>query len=164
MQKASSCWTLLRSLSWCKTMQMQLKIAYPQIFTTRSSNQLQLRQIPVWSCSDFTRMRWYQGSSPNNGLQAKCPIHHGFRSLSTLMPRQNGRQFADGIFKCLFLSENVYISIKTSLKFVPKGPIDNMTALVQIMAWRRTGDKPISEPMTVSLMMHICVTRPQWVK
>ena len=32
------------------------------------------------------------------------------------------------------------------------------------MAWRRTGDKPLSEPMMVSLLTHICVTRPQWVK
>ena len=35
--------------------------------------------------------------------------------------------------------------------------------LVQIMAWRRSGDKPLSEPMMVSLLTHICVTRPQWV-
>ena len=31
------------------------------------------------------------------------------------------------------------------------------------MAWRRSGDKPLSEPMMVSLLTHICVTRPQWV-
>ena len=36
-------------------------------------------------------------------------------------------------------------------------------ALVQIMAWRRPGDKPLSEPMIVSLLTHIYVTRPQWV-
>ena len=36
-------------------------------------------------------------------------------------------------------------------------------ALVQIMAWRRSGDKPLSEPMMISLLTHICVTRPQWV-
>ena len=54
--------------------------------------------------------------------------------------------------------------IKISLKFVPKGPIDNISALVQIMAWRRSGDKPLSEPMMVSLLTHICVTRSQWVK
>ena len=50
------------------------------------------------------------------------------------------------IFKCIFLNENVRISIKMSLKFVPKGPIDNMPALVQIMAWCQTGNKPLSEP------------------
>ena len=51
-----------------------------------------------------------------------------------------------------------------SLKFVPKGSINNIPALVQIMAWCRSGDKPWSEPMMVSLLTHICVTRPQWVK
>ena len=48
--------------------------------------------------------------------------------------------------------------------FVPKGPINNIPALVQIMAWRRPGDKPLSEPMMVCLLTHIWVTRPQWVK
>ena len=57
-----------------------------------------------------------------------------------------------------------WMKIKISLKFVPKGPINNNPALVQIMAWRRSGDKPLSEPMMVSLLTHICVTRPQWVK
>ena len=41
-------------------------------------------------------------------------------------------------------------------------PINNMPALVQIMAWRRPGDKPLSEPKMVSLLTHICVTQPQW--
>ena len=62
-----------------------------------------------------------------------------------------------------FLNKNVKISIKISLKFVPKGPINNIPALVQIMTWHRPGDKPLSEPMMVNLLTHICVTRPQWV-
>ena len=61
-----------------------------------------------------------------------------------------------------FLNENVWISIKISLKFVPKGQINNIPSLDQIMAWRRPGDKPLSEPMMVSLLTHMCVTRPQW--
>ena len=32
------------------------------------------------------------------------------------------------------------------------------------MTWRRPGDKPLSEPMMVSLLTHICITRPQWIK
>ena len=88
------------------------------------------------------------------------PVNHW---LNTLKPRQNGRRFADDTFKRIFLNENVRISIKISLKFVPKGPINNNPALVQIMAWRWSGDKPLSEPMMVSLLTHICVTRPQWV-
>ena len=47
--------------------------------------------------------------------------------------------------------------------FVSKGPINNIPALVQIMAWRRPGDKPLSEPVMLSLLKHICVTRPPWV-
>ena len=72
--------------------------------------------------------------------------------------------FPDAIFKCIFIYEIIWISIKISLKFVPRGPINNIPALVQIMAWRRPGDKPLSEPMMVSSLTHICVTRPQWVK
>ena len=70
---------------------------------------------------------------------------------------------ADNIFKYIYLNENVWIPIKISLKFVPKGGINNIPALVPIMAWRRPDDKPLSEPMMVSLLTHICVTRPQWV-
>ena len=84
-------------------------------------------------------------------------------NINTLRPRQNGRRFADDTFKRIFLNENVRILIKISLKFVPKGPINNIPALVQIRAWRGSGDKPLSEPMLVSLLTHICVTRPQWV-
>ena len=62
-------------------------------------------------------------------------------------PAQNGNHFADDVLTCIFLNENVWISIKTSMKFVPKGPINNIPALVQIMAWRRPGDKPLSETM-----------------
>ena len=62
-----------------------------------------------------------------------------------------------------FFNENVWISIKISLKFVPNGPINNILGFVQIMAWRRPGVKPLSEPMMFSLLKHICVTQPQWV-
>ena len=67
--------------------------------------------------------------------------------VNTLGPKQNGCDFADDTFKHIFLNENVIISIKISLKFVPKDPINNIPALVQIMAWRRSGDKPLSELM-----------------
>ena len=82
--------------------------------------------------------------------------------VKSLRPRQNGRLFADDTFKRILLNENIRLSTKNSLKFVPKGPINNIPALFQIMAWRRPGDKPLSEPMLVCLQTHICVTRPQW--
>ena len=56
------------------------------------------------------------------------------------------------------------LEFRISLKFVPKGPINNILALVQIMAWCPSGMVPLSEPMMVSLSTHICVPGPQWVK
>ena len=95
---------------------------------------------------------------------AQWEFHHSkVTEFNTLTPRQDGRLFPDDIFKWIFLNENVWISIEISLKFVPEGQINNIPALVQIMAWRRPGDKPLSEPMMVSLLTHICVTRPQGV-
>ena len=85
-------------------------------------------------------------------------------SFNTLRPRQNGRHFPDDIFKWIFLNESAWISIHISLKFVPRGPINNIPTLVQVMAWCRPGDKPLSEPMMVRLPTHICVILPQWVK
>ena len=67
----------------------------------------------------------------------------------------------DDIFNRIFVNENVIISIKFSLQFVPKGPINNIPVLVQIMAWRRPGNKPLSETVMVSLLTHICVPRSQ---
>ena len=67
-------------------------------------------------------------------------------------------------FECIFLNKNVWISIEISLKFVPKGPINNIPALGLIMALRRPSDRPLSEPMVVRLPTNICTTRPQWVK
>ena len=52
--------------------------------------------------------------------------------------------FGDNIFKCIFLNENVWIPIQVSLKFIPKGIINILPALVQTMAWRRPGGKPLS--------------------
>ena len=51
--------------------------------------------------------------------------------LNTLRPRQNGRHFADNIFRCIFLNVNVWILIIISLKCVPNGPINITPALVR---------------------------------
>ena len=85
-------------------------------------------------------------------------------TFNTLRPRQNGRHFSNDIFNWIFLNEDAWISINISLKFVPRGPINNIPTLVQVMAWHRSGDKPLSETRMVRLPTHICVTRPQWVK
>ena len=91
-------------------------------------------------------------------------VVNNFVPISSLRPRQNGCLFADDPFKRIFLNENIRISTKNSLKLVSKGLFNNIPALVLIMAWRRPGDKPLSEPMLVRSLTHICVTRRQWVK
>ena len=61
-------------------------------------------------------------------------------------------------------NKNELISLRISLKLVPKIQINNIPAFVQITAWRRPGNKPLSQPLMVSLLMHVCITQPQWVK
>ena len=81
-----------------------------------------------------------------------------FGEMNTLRPKQNGCHFADDIFK--------YISWMNTYEFRSRFSLNNILTWAQIMNWRRTGDKPLSEPMMVSLPTHICVcvSRPQWVK
>ena len=79
-----------------------------------------------------------------------------------------GRDEMDAISQTTFSNAFSWMKIfehrlEFHMKFVPKDPINNILALVQIMAWGRPGDKPLSESMMVSLPTHICVTRPQWV-
>ena len=70
--------------------------------------------------------------------------------INTFRPRQNWRHFADDIFRWI-----VWITLMISLKFVPKVRIKNISAFVQIMVWPWLGDKPLSEPMLVSLLTPI---------
>ena len=118
-----------------------------------------------WSSSDH---RIYVGATKTQRhLKSLQRVSRGLIRIyrfNTLRPRQNGRRFTDDTFKRIFLNENVRISIEISLKFVPKGPINKIPALIQIMAWRRPGDKPLSQPMMVKLLTHVRITRPQWVK
>ena len=142
-----------------------------------------VRHRPLWKFTRYFNLVMYQNqlmqghsdTSVHLALRASCTdwsswppclVCHNtpYIMLNTLRPRQNGRHFPDNIFKLIYLNESIWISIEISLKFVPKGPVNNIPALVQIMAWRRPGDKPKSEPMLVCWLSHICVTRPQWVK
>ena len=125
------------------------------------------------SMSDMRNIGDYLTSSRCNNVWTVCNLHHELIEtdrwltcfyvwINSLRPKQNGRHFAD-ILKRIFLNENIWIPIRISLNFVPKCSMNNIPALFQIMAWRRPGDKPLSEPIMVNLPAHICVTRPQWV-
>ena len=54
---------------------------------------------------------------------------------------------ADDIFKCISLNENDIIQFRILVKFIPRSPINNKAALVQVMAWHRIGEKPLPELM-----------------
>ena len=114
-----------------------------QLLTSDTLQSLQKSNGTLWTGS------WYMGQT---------------LLVNTLRPRQNGRHFADGILKCIFLNENIWIPIEISLKFVPQGPINDIPSLVQIMAWRLPGAMLLSGPMMDRLPMHISVTWCQWVK
>ena len=134
------------------------EISFGQMMQDRSQGQSTLVQVMAW-CHEapchYLIQCWPSSMAPYGVTNSQW--------VNTLRPRQNGRHFADDIFKWIFLNENVWLPIEISLKFVPQDPINNIPALVQIMACRRPGDKPLSGPMMVRLPTHICVTRPQWV-
>ena len=122
-----------------KTSGLQLNI-WSEDFADNCSNR---DEYNVLCIENVSTLGWYQH------------LFHISQWFNTLRQRQHGRHFTDDSFKCIFLNENVIISIKISMKFVPKGPINNIPALVQIMAWRRPGNKPLSEAMMVSLLTYI---------
>ena len=117
--------------------------------------------IPSWELMRVSEWLFWELTAPPDHSGAFTlewlipPTHCRYNiSLNTLTPRQNGLHFTDDIFKCIFLNENVWIAIRISLTFVSEGPINNIPALVQIMAWRWPGDKPLSGPMMVKLPTH----------
>ena len=83
------------------------------------------------------------------------------RDINTLGPRQNWPPFSRRHFQMHFREWKCIDLV--SQKFVFKGPINNIPALVQIVAWDRPGDKPLSGPVMISLLTHICAIWPQWV-
>ena len=140
-------------LNHCNVLNTTLYIA--------ASNQQGISCLPkyiLWILIDWQGLLPQKGSFlPMIPCLTTC-YKHG-ELINTLRPRQDGRCFPDNIFKRIFVNEIIWIWIKISLKFVPRCRINNISALVQKLALGRQGDKPLSEPMMVSLLTHICVTR-----
>ena len=97
-------------------------------------------------------------------LYTQCWLFGSSSNLLTHLSLEKMTDISQTALSNAFSWMKMLILIKISMKFVPRDPIDNIPALVQIMAWHRTGNKPLSEPMMVRLLMHICVTQPQCVK
>ena len=139
-------------------MNLAIRVSFFVILSRKSVlSDLQPIAHKKWHCGKDDH--WKSPNLPNTCRRPDTSCRY---SVNTLRPRHNGRHFPD-IFKCIFLNENIWIYINISLKFAPKGPINNILALVQIMALCRPGDKPLFEPVMVRLPTHICVNRPQWV-
>ena len=133
-----------------------------QIWQITYPSEIIISNLIKFHCTSF--WNYVQGAGPwLVHKQNLVYMNETAQEVNALGWRQNALDFADGIFKCIIFSENAWISIEISLKFVPKGLINNIPPFVQIMAWYWPGDKPLSEPMMVSLLTHICVSQPWWV-
>ena len=84
--------------------------------------------------------------------------------INTLRQKQNECHFADDIFKCIFFNENDWISLRFHLSLFLRVHLTIFQHWFRYNGLAPWGDKPLSEPMMVSLPTHICVTWPQWVK
>ena len=108
---------------------------------------------PTTSQTDYCRIAWQHrtnvslfwtlGMAFRINLEG-CSKH---MAITHMKPEQNGWHLTDDTFKHILLNKNYCILIEISLKFVPKGPIDNNSALVEVMAWCRTGTKSLPQPM-----------------
>ena len=124
---------LVKAMAWCWTGIKPLPILMLTFWHSDHGNNLgeiwiKISEFPFkkiylkilsakwWSfCCGFNVLMWHFRGCKLGSLLSNW--------VNTLRPRQDGCHFADNIFKCIFLNEN--ISIEISLEFVPKGPINN---------------------------------------
>ena len=116
-------------------LRIPMMMSFPSLSPTR-----------MWLLLLVTVTHWMGTRSGNvvNVLRLKI---HTSRVLTHLPLDKMAAVLADDIYKCIFLNENVRIPIQISLKLVPRIPTENKASLVQVIAWHRTGDKPLPEPM-----------------
>ena len=144
---------------WCRSMWTWLRIAF-------GGNNVWPGNI--WRNKDIFFMAAFWWPRPHMDRNATFHTHYNdyicnanVLLVNTWRSRRNDRHLADDH---LFSWMKIYwCEFKFHWSFFPKGPINNIPALDQIMAWRQPGDKPLSDPRMFSLMTHIWVTRPQWV-
>ena len=112
---------------------------------------------------------WWVNTDPDNGLVPSVtkPLPEPMLTKFHDIIYRADSSFAPSRWETALLCNNVSYWLGTSLEsaliWCHKGPINNIPALVQIMAWCRSGNKPLSEPMLIILLAHICITRLQWV-
>ena len=114
--------------------------------------------------SEIAQKRCANNRNNWNVTSVTSSLWRTFLTLTQLPLDKMAANLADDIFRCIFMNEKFCILIEISLKFVPKGPFNNNPALVQLMAWRQIGNKPLFEPMLTRFTdAYICGTRGRWV-
>ena len=132
------------------------------------------QQAIIWTNDDL--VYWCINASPGLSelIEFKVDLHlifslastwHVFMlfTLNSSPPGQDGRGFADDVFRCTFVNEKICILIEISLKFVPRGLIDNKAVLVQAMAWRQRATSHYLNRCWSSSLTHIYGTGGRWV-
>ena len=84
--------------------------------------------------------------------------------FNALRPRPDRRHIPHDIFRCIFLNEYVWISIKISLKFVPEGPINNIPHWFRYWLGADEATSHYLDQCCSSLLTQVCVTRPQCIE
>ena len=119
----------------------------------------------------FHENRCKVGYCSRNSLSDICQTHTDSRTsvalhINTSRPRQNGHHFADSFSKFISWMKIVNFAYNFTFHWI-WFLIFHLTICKmshsQIMAWILNGSMPLSEPMTVSLLTHICVTQFQWI-
>ena len=150
-------------INWYFSVAVELILRPNEIGLINSNTRLQ----PVASDSvQYQEVLGSRGHSSREWVSSLCLEWLGevvfTEEFNTLRPRPNWHHFADDTLKFSWLRMLEFLFEFHCSLFL--SPINNIPALVQIMAWCRPGDRPLSEPMMVSLLMHTCITQPQWVK
>ena len=86
-----------------------------------------------------------------------------YTHLNTSLPGQNGRHAIDDIFKYIFRNEKFLCFNSISMKFVPHGPVNIKSSMVQVMAWRQVVDKPLHEAMLTQFTNAYLRHQGRWV-
>ena len=114
--------------------------------TSKKKSALLLSINMKWTCWETLCANWYcKFFYYNREEKWVNDIHINPRILQILLYNswrfgQNGRYFADDIFKCISMNGKFCNLIQISLKSVPKIPINNKSVLVKVIAWCRIGN------------------------
>ena len=95
------------------------------LLTFPISNMSTLVLVMAWCCEaniHYFNQCWPRLMTPYDLMRPQW--------INSSPPGQNGHHFTDNIFRCIFGNEKFCILIKVSLKFAPKGSIDNNAALI----------------------------------